>query len=189
MAKYTKEMFIRDKYNRQMENEWDIVTITSIYKEELKKNEAERGVILSYANALNCITNSLIQQNHSSICCMKIGLDSLTIPLIFLARHTLELVLKYLCNLLNIEYKPKHGLVILWDQIVPRIKRTESLLEDDLNYIKIFISAMEELDCDGSHSRYSNDNKGKIYNDKAKFINAKNINAFIQGIFVKLVEN
>lgn len=175
MAKYTKEMFVRDGFDKYITNEWDIIASSSIFKEEFKDNEAEKEVILSYANALNCIADSLLKQNHSPDVVMTFRTNSLTIPFIFLARHTVELTLKYICRLLNIEYKPKHSLITLWD--------------DSFDDIKTFICALDELDCDGSHARYSKDNKGKLYNEKPKFINVRNINNFIQDLFIKLVNS
>lgn len=189
MMKYTREMFVRDKFDKDITNEWDIVTSASIFKKEYKDNEAEKEVILGYANALNCIADSLLKQNHSPVVVMTLRTNSLTIPFIFLARHTVELTLKYICRLLNIECKPKHGLITLWDKIIERFNEYNCIGNDDLDDIKVFICALEELDCDGSHSRYSKDNKGNLYNDKPKFINVKNINNFIQDLFIKLVNS
>lgn len=189
MTKYTREMFFRDGFDKYITNEWDIVTSASIFKDEFKPDEAEKEVILGYANALNCIADSLLKQNHSSVVIMTLRTNSLTIPFIFLARHTVELTLKYICRLLNIEYKPRHGLIILWDKIIERFNEYNCIINDNFDDIKIFICALEELDCDGSHSRYSKDNKGNLYNDKPKFINVKNINNFIQDLFIKLVKS
>lgn len=189
MTKYTREMFVRDGFDKYITNEWDIVTSASIFKEEFKTDEAEKEVILGYANALNCIADSLLKQNHSPVVIMTLRTNSLTIPFIFLARHTVELTLKYICRLLNIECKPRHGLITLWDKIIERFNEYNCIEKDNFDDIKIFICALEELDCDGSHSRYSKDNKGKLYNDKPKFINVKNINNFIQDLFIKLVNS
>ncbi len=182
-------MFVRDKFDKDITNEWDIVTSASIFKDEFKPDEAEKEVILGYANAINCIADSLLKQNHSSVVIMTLRTNSLTIPFIFLARHTVELTLKYICRLLNIEYKPRHGLITLWDKIIEIFNEYNCIKNDNFDDIKIFICALEELDCDGSHSRYSKDNKGNLYNDKPKFINVKNINNFIQDLFIKLVNS
>ena len=187
MVKYTKEMFVRDNFDKCLTNEWDIITSASIFKEEFKSNEAEKEVILGYANALSCIADSLLKQNHSFKVIMTFRTDSLTIPFIFLARHTVELTLKYFCRLLNIDFPPKHSLISLWNKIITRFDKYDLLKEDELEDITIFIEALEELDCDGSRSRYSKDNNGKLYNNKPKFINVRNINDFIQNLFIKLV--
>ncbi len=189
MTKYTKEMFVRDGFDKYITNEWDIVTSASIFKEEFKSDEAEKEVILGYANALNCIADSLLKQNHSPVVIMTLRTNSLTIPFIFLARHTVELTLKYICKLLNIECKPIHGLITLWNKIIKRFNECNCIENDNFDDIKIFICALEELDCDGSHSRYAKDNKGNLYNDKPQFINVKNINNFIQDLFIELVNS
>lgn len=183
MTKYSREMFVRDNFKGYISDEWDIVSPSTIFKNEYKNDESEKEVVLSYANALNCVTDSLLKQNHSPV----VITDSLIIPFIFLARHTVELTLKYICRLLNIEYKPRHGLIRLWDKIVEKFNECDNIQNDNLDDIRIFICALEELDCDGSHSRYSKDNEGNLYNDKPKFINVKNINNFIQDLFIKLV--
>ncbi len=180
-------MFVRDSFNKYITNEWDIIASSSIFKEEFKDNEAEKEVILGYANALNCIADSLLKQNHSPAVIMTLRTDSLTIPFIFLARHTVELTLKYICKLLNIEYKPKHNLTTLWDAIIVAFNKYNSTQDDIFDDIKTFICALNELDCDGSHARYSKDIKGNLYNEKPKFVNVKNINNFVQDLFVKLV--
>lgn len=180
-------MFVRDSFNKYITNEWDIIASSSIFKEEFKDNEAEKEVILGYANALNCIANSLLKQNHSPTVIMTLRTDSLTIPFIFLARHTVELTLKYICKLLNIEYKPKHNLITLWDAIIVAFNKYNSTQDDNFDDIKTFICALNELDCDGSHARYPKDIKGNLYNEKPKFVNVRNINNFIQDLFVKLV--
>ena len=187
MARYTKEEFVREKFDEKITNEWDIFSLSSIFNKEYIEEEAKEEIILSYANALNCIAQSLLKQNHAPITIMTFRRNSLTIPFVFLARHTVELTLKYICDLVNIRYEPKHGLLILWDKFIQKANGDEIIQDEDLNDIRVFIGVMEELDCDGSHSRYSKDNKGKLYNDKAKFINVKNINDFIQGVFVKFI--
>ena len=189
MVKYAKEMFVRNGFDGYISNEWDIIACSSIFKEEFKDNEAEKEIILGYANALNCIAESLLKQNHSSNVVMTFRTNSLAIPFIFLARHTVELTLKYTCKLLNIKYKPRHNLIPLWDEIIATFYKYDLLQDDSLDDIKVFIAALEDLDKDGAHSRYSKDNKGILYNDKPKYINVKNINNFIQDFFIKLVNS
>lgn len=189
MTKLTKKTFVLDKLDKHNMYEWDLVASSSIFKDEYKQDEAEKGVIYSYANALECITESLIKQNHSPEAILTIRHDSLTIPFIFLARHTVELSLKYVCRLLDIEYAPKHSLMILWDKILLKFQNIEPLQNDDLIDIKTFISALEELDCDGARSRYAKNNNGKLYNNKPKFINVIKINDFVQNLFIKLINS
>ena len=189
MSTYTKEMFVKNKFDGYITNGWDIVTSSSIFKDEFKSDEAEKEIILGYANALNCIANSLLEQNHSETIVMTIRINSLTIPFIFLARHTVELTLKYLCRILNIEFPNKHRLMTLWNKITAKFKEYDLIQDNAMEDITIFISVMEELDCDGSHSRYSKNVNGELYNKEPKFINVKEINYFIQNLFVKLINS
>ena len=188
MGKYTREMFVAD--NLDLNNnlrEWDLLTTASIFKNEYKDTEAEKEIILSYANALNCIANSLMSQNHSEKIMMTLRTNSLTIPFMFLARHTVELTLKFLCSKLRIEYKPIHNLSYLWNQILEYLSKYVCFNDYDFEDINIFIKSIEEIDIDGSRSRYSKDNQGKMYNENPKFINTQNINYFIQNLFIPLV--
>lgn len=79
MVKYTKEMFVRSGFDGYISNDWDIIACSSIFKKEYKDNEAEKEVILGYANALNCIADSLLKQNHSPVVIMTLCTNSLTI--------------------------------------------------------------------------------------------------------------
>ena len=189
MGKYSREMFVVGKINSYDTNNWDMVTASSIFKDEFKKNEADVEIILGYANALNCIAESLFKQNHPSNGIVTLRRDSLTIPFIFLARHTVELSLKYLCNILNLEYPPRHRLIKLWDKIIVRFNELDLSKVNALEDVKTFLSALEDLDCDGSHSRYSKNNEGELYNAEPKFINVIAINDFIQKLFVKYKMN
>lgn len=192
MNKYTRDMFILDKLTGKVNGFWDMVMPAAIFKDEFKSDEAEIETVLSYANALNCITNELLKQNHSPTTPMVLNRNSLALPFIFLARHTVELSLKYLCNVLNLEYQFKHRLITLWDKIVDYINKYNILNNEEtkeFDDIKAFIGALEELDCDGSRSRYSKDVSGKLYNPTPKFINAHNINEVVQNLLVKLVKS
>lgn len=60
-----------------------------------------------------------------------------------------------------------------------------SIHNDNLDNIKTFICSLEKIECDDSHSRYSKDNTGKLYNEKPKFINVRNINKFIHDLLIK----
>ena len=106
MAKFTKDMFVINKLDPiNLTKDWELLTTASIFKEEYQDKEAEKEIILSYANALNCINNALISQNHSEITIMTFRTNSLAIPFIFLARHTVELVFKFLFNIIQIAFK------------------------------------------------------------------------------------
>ena len=186
---YTRDMFVKDNFDKNITYGWDILAISSIYKKEYKADEAEKEIILGYANALNCITDSLLKQNHPAGTIMTFRTNSLAIPFIFLARHTVELSLKYICRLLSIDTQHTHKLMPLWNIIIECFEKNTSIQRKDLKKIETFISVIEELDCDGSHARYSKGIRGNLYNDKPKFIHTEQINKFIQSTFIKLVNS
>lgn len=75
---------------------WDMVSASSILKKEFKDCENEKEIINSYANAVNYIANGIKEQNHPSAGVLNVRMNSLVVPFIFLCRHTVELILKYL---------------------------------------------------------------------------------------------
>ena len=121
MVKYTKEMFVLEKPDFDDISEWDIIAGSSLFDGKLQNKESEKEIIFGYANALNCITDKIQGQNHDIGNMIIIRSNSLAMPFVFLARHTLELCLKYLCVVLNIKYEHKHGLIVLWNKISEKL--------------------------------------------------------------------
>ena len=167
--------------------DWDIINAATIFKSGYKETESEMVVIRGYANAVNCLTKEIIAQNHINGAAIAVRCDSLVIPFIFLVRHTVELLLKFVRRQLGLSSPAKHGLRILWKDIEDQLLQYSNEKET-LDSVQVFIDVLEELDPDGSHARYSNDKKGELYYSKAKFINVQAVNNFLQTKLSNLVD-
>ena len=185
-----REDFIKDYLDPKSPDffEWDMVSVATIFKEEFQAEESEHGVIQGYANAVNCIAIAISTQNHTRGIMTLLRNDSMVIPFIFLARHTTELVLKYVSKYLGLQTPNKHGLLQLWDKIESIVTSHDSSSKEEMGIMRIFISALEELDPDGSHARYSKNNQGNLYHNKPKHINVQKINRFLQQGILPLIE-
>lgn len=98
MLKFERDSFIKDNLDLHSPDlfNWDMVLVSSLYKKEYKADENEKEVINGYANAVDCIANGIKVQNHPGVGVLAFRSNSLVVPFIFLCRHTVELILKYL---------------------------------------------------------------------------------------------
>ena len=190
VEKFTRESFLKDSLDLKSPDlfNWDMLIVSSIFNEEVKADESEKEVIKGYGNAVNCLASAINNQNHPNAGVLAFRCDSLTVPFIFLVRHTVELILKYLRSMLRVQSPNKHGLLSLWDEIEKIALEQNNSVKDALDGIKVFISALEEIDPDGSHARYSKDVKGKLYHEKPKFIRVQMFNNFLQKVMLPLVD-
>lgn len=183
-SKLTRETFIKDSIDLTSPDlcNWDMVIVSSLFRPELKVDESEKEIINGYANAVNCIAESIKRQNHFNGVIVALRNNSLIIPFIFLVRHTTELILKYLRKMLRLNTPNKHGLVNLWQEIKEIISKADITVADVLEDLNVFIMALEELDPDGSHARYSKSAKGELYHNKPKFINVNVFNNVLKKV-------
>ncbi|HBO65436.1 MAG TPA: hypothetical protein DD628_01975 [Clostridiales bacterium] len=190
MQKYTIESFVRDSLDMNSPDlfNWDMVFVSSILKKEYKSDGSEKEVINGYANAVNCIANEIKIQNHSDAGVLIVRSNSLVIPFIFLCRHTVELILKYLRKQLSLQNPNKHSLRYLWGDIEKAIIESKPSEKEAVENISEYIYALEKLDPDGSHARYPKSMKGEIYHEKPKFIRVMEINAVLQKVLLPLIE-
>lgn len=75
----------------------------------------------------------------------------------------------------------------LWNEIEQIIVTKDSSLKEAMEYLRGFISVLEELDPDGVHSRYSKSPKGELYLSKPKFIRVKSLNEVLQNVLLPLI--
>ncbi len=115
-SKFTRETFLSDYLQMGTTDvfNWDMVYVSALFKEEFKDDESEKEVVKGYANAVNCIAKAIQKQNHPIKGVLEFRMDSLMIPFIFMVRHTVELILKYLRKRLSLQKSRKHNLVNLW---------------------------------------------------------------------------
>lgn len=189
MLKFDRDSFIKDNLDLHSPDifNWDMVSASSILKKEFKDCENEKEIINSYANAVNYNANGIKEQNHPSAGVLNVRMNSLVVPFIFLCRHTVELILKYLRKSLGLNSPNKHSLMNLWNEIEQIIVTKDSSLKEAMEYLRGYISVLEELDPDGVHSRYSKSPKGELYLNKPKFIRVKSLNEVLQNVLLPLI--
>lgn len=123
--------------------------VSSLYKKEYKDDENEKEVINGYANAVDCIANGIKVQNHPGVGVLAFRSISLVVPFIFLGRHTVELILKYLRKCLGLNTPNKHGLLYLWDEIEKTLIEANPSVTEAIAGLREYISVLEELDPGG----------------------------------------
>lgn len=193
MKNFTRDMFLRDHLDIKSPDlfNWDMFPVSSILKKELRADEAEREIINGYANAVNSLLKEIHNQNHPTPNELIITSNSLIIPFVFLCRHTIELIIKYLRRQLNLPSQNKHKLINLWNDVEKAILKESASYPFTKTFSKnarIYLSVLEELDPDGSHARYSKSPTGILYYETPKAINAMAINDVLQRAFLPLIQ-
>ena len=182
-------LFVRTSINISESYEWDMLAPYSLLKNEYIDKESEKQIIISYANAVNVLCNEIKQQNHAGAGVVSVlRTNSLTIPFMFLVRHTLELIIKRVRKSCKLPAQRTHNLISLWNDVIPVIKKKDCGFNDSLlSQMSSFIKEISFVDNDGTKTRYSHDNAGVTQNREPIFIHSYNINTVLQG-FVKLTD-
>lgn len=190
MLKFERDSFVKDNLDLSSPDlfNWDMILVSSLYKKEYKDDENEKEVINGYANAVDCIANGIKVQNHPGVGVLAFRSNSLVVPFIFLCRHTVELILKYLRKCLGLNTPNKHGLLYLWDEIEKTLIEANPSVTEAIAGLREYISVLEELDPDGSHSRYSKSPKGEPYHNKPKFVRVVTLNEVLQKVLLPLID-
>ena len=193
MEKLSRSLFIADQLDTKSYDvfNWDMFLISSIYRNEIKDIEAEKEIIRGYAKATNCLFEEIKRTNHPSSGELILTVNSLVVPFVFLCRHTVELIIKYLRNSLSIPPTNTHPLLALWNDVENALIEkapSDSSLKEFIENAKIYISVLEELDPDGTRARYSKSTSGKPYHSKPKYIRVIALNDVLQRMLLPLIE-
>ena len=182
--KKSENLFVRNNIDLSESMDWDLFAPYALFKDEYIDKESDQEIILSYVNAVSILNDAIKQQNHSGFGVVAVvRTNTLTMPFMFLVRHTVELILKHIRKHCNLPPIPKHNLVILWKDLLPVLKNKNCGFDDEiLDYITAFINEISFVDSDGTKTRYSHDTTGKIQNNTPIFINCANIHRFVQAL-------
>lgn len=185
-----ESLYVKNKIDLPESIHWDLYAPYALFKKEYIDKESEKEIILSYVNAVNILCNEIKSQNHGGVGVVAVlRANTLTIPFMFLVRHTVELIIKHIRRGCNLPAMPNHHLDKLWNEVVPIIKEMNCGFDDEIiERITGFINDISFVDNDGTKTRYSHDNKGNVQNRTPVFINCDNINRFVQTFseFVKI---
>lgn len=160
---------------------WECLNVYSIFKGDISK-KSELEIIQGYAKATNDLFNCFYQDNHifdghSAV----FREDTQAYPFVFLCRHTLELLIKYLSSVFSIEYDASHKLEKLWQPVQQELKKKEyGISSNDMSNFNVLVKAISKLDPDGQQARYTKSKENKTYKSKPVFIKSKLINELLQ---------
>lgn len=172
--------FIRERIDllKGEGHEWDLLTTSSLYKKELRKNNSKEEMIKSYLNASKNMYYVFKKNNHPNPGLSVIWSNPLCIPFLFLCRHTLELSIKYYLEKQNIKFKSTHDLKSLYKKTNIDNKEFDELID-----------TFNTLDKTGTMLRYSVDNSDNEFRDRPYFVKSDKIIIYVEKLCKKLLES
>lgn len=160
--------FIRDKFDGLTSeiHKWDLLKISTILKQEYKQGNVE--IAVSYLNAAKKLYMDLKKENHPQEGVSTLRTNQLTIPFLYLCRHTVELSIKVVMDNNEIKYGNIHNL----DELFSKLSIKEEIKKDYIVLMKV----LDFIDDKGMWLRYDKDLKyKKEYIEKPLYINATEI--------------
>ena len=116
--------------------------------------------------------------------------EGLIYPILYLYRHSIELILKSILNSFPIyELVKGHNLEYLWEEIINILssKYPRESFAINFNEVSMLIKYLNELDPDSQHFRYLKDSKGNAFkfNNKELDLNLyrKNIKTLVHELY------
>ncbi len=151
---------------------------SAFYKEEFKENEMKKEYIRSFIEAAKSLAKSESNQQPNMNGIFKIFHNySLTLPTLYLCRHSIEIAIKYSLEAMKVEYKKIHKLKELWkkllDSIPDELKNGEE--RTIIKNMSLFIDIMNNLDENGQKLRYAIQTNGKLSQDNFLWVYLQNI--------------
>ena len=178
-----KEDFIRNNIDLDRSKGWELISASTIMKQEFKYSSAKFEIIQSYLHAIDILSNPSYNGSYNPN--LKIvSLRSIWVPFLFLCRQAVELSLKNALELTNIKIQtPTHNIKELWEIFVDKNKTYIFEGEQRLiQRISVLIEVLDSLDNDGSHFRYSTSNNDELYRKEPYLINPKRFSDEVHGM-------
>lgn len=161
--KYIKQRF--NGLTGEVHN-WELIKTSTLFKQEYKQGNVE--ITCSYLNAAKSLYLDLKRENHPQQGLTLLRTNQLTIPFLYLCRHTIELAIKVALEDNKISYGNIHNL----NELFSKLSISKKINNDYL----LLINILDSFDDKGMWLRYDKDLKNKNeYIEKPFFINAKEI--------------
>ena len=167
--------------------EFSLLDTSVLVKDELKEEHFEKEFILSFLNA----AKELAEAGRKAI--DKPGMyifyeHSYALPVLFLARHCMELSIKRAIRRSGFEPKKIHGLKELWDSLVSRFPHQRNR-EDRRAVANMgsFVAAIASVDNNEVSLRYPKDKSGGFTQDRPLFVNNEQVAAYLE-MFVRQLD-
>ena len=167
--------------------DFTLLDMSALMKDEFKEEWFEEEFIRSFLNA----TMELAKAGRTAV--DKPGMyvfymHSYALPVLYLARHCMELSIKRATRKCGFEPKKIHGLKELWDSLVSRFPRLRN--REDRRVIKNmgnFVAAIASVDNNGISLRYPKNKSGSFTQDRTLFVNGEQVALYLE-MFVSQLE-
>lgn len=154
---------------------YNLITFGSLFKEEFKQESLQKEFIQSYLKSAIILSeeNEKLQEPGNGINKIFFA-HSLTLPILYLCRHCVELEIKYAISRIGGKPKDVHPLEKIWSSFLSYLPQNDSVKEKNiLKDMGRFVKNIHLLDDTGTKLRYSLDTNGKCTQDKALWVNSK----------------
>lgn len=158
--------------------DYDPLLFSACFKEEYKRSKMTDEYIKSFIEAAKALSKATKEQQSNFPGTNKIFYSySLTLPTLYLCRHSMEMVIKYSLEILHIEFKKIHKLNELWDKLVKSIpKEFQSGKERTIiSNMGLFVDKMNSLDENGQRLRYAIQTSGDLSQDNFLWVNIQGV--------------
>lgn len=188
--KYEKSRVIKPQMKGSEDptlNSFTLLDLSALMKPELKDQKFEDEFIRSFLNAAKVLAaagraaidrpNMYVMFEHSY-----------AIPVLFLARHCMELAIKRAIRKCGREPKRNHGLSGLWSSLLSGFP--EQMRREDRQAIKnmgAFVNCIADIDDNGISLRYPSDKSGRLTQDRPLFVNNEQVASYLEK-FVEQLE-
>lgn len=164
--------------NARCLKDYNPLLMSICYKEECRKDKMTKEFIKSFIEAAKVLSKATKEQQANTPGIEKIFYDySLTLPTLYLCRHSVEMTIKYSLESLHIEYKKMHKLKELWNKLVEEVP--QNLLSGKeraiVNNMALFIEKINDLDENGQQLRYAIQTSGNLSQENFLWVNLKNV--------------
>lgn len=154
--------------------DYNPLLISTCFKEEYKKDMMTKEYIKSFTEAAKAIlATAKLQQPNVPVIHKIIYEYSLTLPALYLCRHSIEMAIKFSLESLHIDYKKIHKLKELWDKLEESIpKKLQSGKERTIiGNMGYFIEKINDLDDNGQRLRYAIQTSGDLSQENFLWVN------------------
>ncbi|MBX4271756.1 HEPN domain-containing protein [Clostridium estertheticum] len=162
-------------FNDKSIPEFNLIMFSSLFKKEAKEDGLQKEFIQSYLESAKILSERLEELEKPQMGINKVFYSySLTLPIIYLCRHCLELSIKYAIS--RIDGKPKnvHGLEKIWSSFLSYLPENYSGKERSLlKNMREFVQDINLLDDTGTKLRYPLEQDGTCTENKFKWANSK----------------
>jgi HEPN domain-containing protein len=136
--------------------EYNFITFSSLYKVEVRSDAAQKEFIQSYLESAKILSERLEELQKPGMGITKKFYNySLTLPIIYLCRHCVELSIKYAISRIDRIPKTVHPLDEIWSSFLSYLPKDYSEKEENLlKDMESFVQNINLLDYTGTKLRY-----------------------------------